>query len=97
MELIETCFLTSIVVYHKSVPLGGNTERFTRVANLAFLKPEFHFGNSGFFLTPLVCFGNPKKPDKICFFLPFFSRKGLALQKLVRAAYSLQISPEKSL
>jgi len=29
MELIETCFLTSVVIYHKSVTLDGNTERFT--------------------------------------------------------------------
>jgi len=29
MELIETCFLTSVVIYHNSVTLGGNTENFT--------------------------------------------------------------------
>jgi len=29
MELIETCFLTSVVIYHKSVTLGGSTEHFT--------------------------------------------------------------------
>jgi len=29
MELIETCFLTSVVVYHNSVTLGGSTEHFT--------------------------------------------------------------------
>jgi len=28
MELIETCFLTSVVTYHKSVTLGGSTEHF---------------------------------------------------------------------
>jgi len=28
MELIETCFLTSVVIQHKSVTLGGNTEHF---------------------------------------------------------------------
>jgi len=29
MELIETYFLTSVVIYHKGVTLGGSTERFT--------------------------------------------------------------------
>jgi len=29
MELIETCFLTNVVMYHKSVTLGGRTEHFT--------------------------------------------------------------------
>jgi len=29
MELIETCFLTSAVVYYKCVTLGGSTEHFT--------------------------------------------------------------------
>jgi len=29
MEVIETCFLTSVVIYHKSVTLGGSTEHFT--------------------------------------------------------------------
>jgi len=29
MELIETCFLTSDVIYHKSVTLGGSIEHFT--------------------------------------------------------------------
>jgi len=29
MELIETCFLTSVVIYHNSVTLGGGTEHFT--------------------------------------------------------------------
>jgi len=29
MELIETCFLTSVVICDKSVTLGGNTEHFT--------------------------------------------------------------------
>ena len=29
MELIETCFLTSVVLYHESVTLGGSTEDFT--------------------------------------------------------------------
>jgi len=29
MELIETCVLTSVVIYHQSVTLGGSTERFT--------------------------------------------------------------------
>jgi len=29
MELIETCFLTSVVIYHKSVALGGSIEHFT--------------------------------------------------------------------
>jgi len=28
MELIETCFLTSVVIYHKIVTLGGSTEPF---------------------------------------------------------------------
>jgi len=26
---IETCFLASVVIYHKSVTLGGSTEHFT--------------------------------------------------------------------
>jgi len=30
MELIETCFLTSLVIHRKSLRLGGSTERFTR-------------------------------------------------------------------
>jgi len=29
MELIEACLLTSVVIYHKSVTLGGSTEHFT--------------------------------------------------------------------
>jgi len=29
MELIETCFLTSVVIYYKSVTLGGSAEHFT--------------------------------------------------------------------
>jgi len=29
MELSETCFLTSVVIYHKSVTLGGSTEHLT--------------------------------------------------------------------
>jgi len=29
MELIDTCFLTSVVKYHKSVTLGGSTKHFT--------------------------------------------------------------------
>jgi len=29
MELIETCFLTSVIIYHGSVTLGGSTEHFT--------------------------------------------------------------------
>jgi len=29
MELIETCFLTSINIYRKSVTLGGSNEHFT--------------------------------------------------------------------
>jgi len=28
-ELIETCFLTSVIIYHKSVTLGGSTKHFT--------------------------------------------------------------------
>jgi len=28
MELIETCFLISVVIYHKSVTLGGSPEHF---------------------------------------------------------------------
>jgi len=31
MELIETCFLTSVVIYHKSVTLCGSTEHFTTI------------------------------------------------------------------
>ena len=29
MELIETCFLTSVVIHHKSVTLNGSNEHFT--------------------------------------------------------------------
>ena len=29
MELIVMCFMTSVVIYHKSVTLGGSTEHFT--------------------------------------------------------------------
>jgi len=29
MELFETCFVTSVDIYHKSVTLGGSTEYFT--------------------------------------------------------------------
>jgi len=29
MKLIETCFLTSVVIYYKSVTLGGSAEHFT--------------------------------------------------------------------
>ena len=29
IELTETCFLTSVVIYHKNVTLGGSTEHFT--------------------------------------------------------------------
>jgi len=29
MKLIETCFLTSVVIYQNSVALGGSTEHFT--------------------------------------------------------------------
>jgi len=29
MEFIETCFLTSVVIYHKCVTLGGSTDHFT--------------------------------------------------------------------
>jgi len=29
MELIVTCFLTSVVIYHRSVTLGGIAEHFT--------------------------------------------------------------------
>jgi len=29
MELIETCFLTSFVIYHNSVTLDGSGEHFT--------------------------------------------------------------------
>jgi len=29
MELTETCFLTSVVIYQKSLTLGGFNERFT--------------------------------------------------------------------
>jgi len=29
MELIETCFLTRVVIYHKCVTMGGSTEHFT--------------------------------------------------------------------
>jgi len=29
MELIETCFVTNVDIYHKSVTLGGTTEHFT--------------------------------------------------------------------
>jgi len=36
MELIETCFLTSAVIYHENVTLGGSTEHFT--TNDGFLK-----------------------------------------------------------
>jgi len=28
-KLIETCFLTSVFIYHTSVALGGSTEQFT--------------------------------------------------------------------
>jgi len=29
ISLIETCFLIIVVIYHKSVTLGGSTEHFT--------------------------------------------------------------------
>ena len=29
MELIETCFLTGVVNYHKRLTLGGSAEHFT--------------------------------------------------------------------
>jgi len=29
MELSESCFLTSVVIYPQSVTLGGSTEHFT--------------------------------------------------------------------
>jgi len=29
MELIETSFLTIVVIYHEGVTLGGSTEHFT--------------------------------------------------------------------
>jgi len=29
MELIETCFLTGVVIYHKRAILGESTEHFT--------------------------------------------------------------------
>jgi len=31
MDLIETCFLTSVIKYHQSVTLVGSTEHFTTV------------------------------------------------------------------
>jgi len=45
MELIETCFLTSVAIYHKSVTLGGNTEHFT--TNVDFRS----YGLAQWFLT----------------------------------------------
>jgi len=37
MELIETCFLRSVVIYHKSVTLDGSTEACaTEVAGVTF-------------------------------------------------------------
>jgi len=50
-----------------------------RVANLAFLKPDFQI--LAFFENFWLFFGNQKKPDKIWLFLAFFSRKDLALEK----------------
>jgi len=54
MELFETCFLTSVVKYHKCVTLGGSTEHFTAVGvfSSAFytkysMQVTVHFGNSG--------------------------------------------------
>ena len=46
------------------------------------------------FWSPSAFFVNQKKPDKIWL---FFSRKGLDWKNIVWDAYSLQISPEKSL
>ena len=31
MELVETCLLTSIIIYHKGVTLGASTEYFTTI------------------------------------------------------------------
>jgi len=38
MELIESCFLTSDVIYHKCATLGGSTEHYT----VAIGNPERH-------------------------------------------------------
>jgi len=63
-----------------------------KVANLAFLKSNFEI----VVLMNLAVFENKKKPDKLWIFLLyiFFSRKGLALPNIVRAASSLQTSDE---
>jgi len=50
MELIETCFLTNVVIYHKSVTLGGSTEHFTinddiKVMAYAKYSVWLQFGN----------------------------------------------------
>jgi len=62
----------------------------SRVANLDFLKPDFE----------ILAFCEhffKKSQTKSGFFWPFCSRKGLALEKHCRTAYSLKISSEKSL
>jgi len=54
---------------------------------------EARFGNSGFFNT-LGFFGNKKRPDKIWL---FSVGKAELWKNIVTAAYSLQISSEKSI
>jgi len=48
----------------------GGTDIGCRVANLAFLKPDFE--NLAFFKRVWLFFKNQKKPDKIWPFLAFF-------------------------
>jgi len=57
MELIETCFLTSVIIYHKCVTLGGSTEHFITIGGFRgkclaacakySVQVTMHFGKLG--------------------------------------------------
>jgi len=66
---------------------------FCRVANLAFLKPDFEI--LAFFERLWLFLGNKKKPDKIWIFLAFFQSERLGSGKTLLELYSLQISSER--
>jgi len=64
LELIETCFLTSVVIYHKSVTLDGSTEHFTTndgfkvMAHAKYdVQVTVQFGNFGIHAVTTRMFG----------------------------------------
>jgi len=61
MELNEMCFLTSVVIHHKRLTLGGSTEHFTTndgfkvMAYVSYsVEMTMQFGNFGIKMVPNV-------------------------------------------